>query len=86
MVMSNRPNVLIKVPTEEGLPAIRQLIDEGINVNATLLFGIPRYQAGRSLSRRTRSALNPAKADKNCSFGGQFLYQPDRYPGGPDAG
>ncbi|MGP8081019.1 MAG: transaldolase [Dehalococcoidales bacterium] len=44
--MLNRPNVLIKVPaTEEGLPAIRQLIDEGINVNATLLFGIPRYQA-----------------------------------------
>lgn len=40
-----RPNVLIKVPaTLEGLPAIRQLISEGINVNATLLFGLPRYR------------------------------------------
>ena len=41
----NRPNVLIKVPaTVEGLPAIRQLISEGISVNVTLLFGLPRYR------------------------------------------
>jgi transaldolase len=41
----SRPNVLIKVPaTAEGLPVIRQLIGEGINVNVTLLFGIPRYR------------------------------------------
>ncbi len=41
----NRPNVFIKVPaTLEGLPAIRQLISEGINVNVTLLFGLPRYR------------------------------------------
>lgn len=41
----NRPNVLIKVPgTKEGLPAITQLISEGINVNVTLLFAVPRYQ------------------------------------------
>ncbi len=41
----NRPNVFIKVPaTVEGLPAIRQLISEGINVNVTLLFGLPRYR------------------------------------------
>ena len=41
----NRPNVFIKVPaTAEGLPAIRQLIGEGINVNVTLLFGLPRYR------------------------------------------
>jgi transaldolase/glucose-6-phosphate isomerase len=41
----NRPNVMIKVPaTREGLPAIRQLISEGINVNVTLLFGLPRYR------------------------------------------
>jgi transaldolase len=42
----DRPNIMIKVPaTLEGLPAIQQLISEGINVNITLLFGIPRYQA-----------------------------------------
>ncbi len=41
----NRPNVFIKVPaTKEGLPAIKQLISEGINVNVTLLFGLPRYR------------------------------------------
>ncbi len=40
-----RPNVFIKVPaTSAGLPAIRQLISEGINVNVTLLFGLPRYR------------------------------------------
>ena len=39
------PNVLIKIPaTLEGLPAIKQLISEGINVNVTLLFGLPRYR------------------------------------------
>src|SRR5208337_2498725 len=41
----DRPNVFIKVPaTLKGLPAIRQLISEGINVNVTLLFGLPRYR------------------------------------------
>ena len=41
----DRPNVLIKVPaTKEGLPAIQQLISEGINVNVTLLFGLSRYR------------------------------------------
>ena len=41
----DRPNVFIKVPaTPEGLPAIRQLISEGISVNVTLLFGLPRYR------------------------------------------
>lgn len=41
----NRPNVLIKVPaTTEGLPAIRKLISDGINVNVTLLFALPRYR------------------------------------------
>ena len=34
-----RENVMIKVPgTKEGLPAIRQLLEEGININITLLF------------------------------------------------
>jgi transaldolase len=41
----DRPNVFIKVPgTAAGLPAIRRLTAEGINVNVTLLFGLPRYQ------------------------------------------
>lgn len=41
-----RPNVMIKVPaTNEGLPAIRALIANGINVNVTLLFSLARYRA-----------------------------------------
>lgn len=41
----NRQNVMIKIPgTREGLKAIRQCISEGININVTLLFGLPRYR------------------------------------------
>lgn len=41
----DRENVMIKIPaTLEGLPAIRKCISEGINVNITLLFGLPRYK------------------------------------------
>lgn len=40
----NRPNCLIKIPgTKEGLPAIEQMLYEGININITLLFSIERY-------------------------------------------
>jgi transaldolase/glucose-6-phosphate isomerase len=40
-----RPNVMIKVPaTAAGIPAIRQLISEGINVNVTLLFAREAYE------------------------------------------
>ncbi len=39
-----RPNVMIKVPaTPEGIPAIRQLISEGININVTLIFSLDAY-------------------------------------------
>jgi len=39
-----RPNVMIKVPaTAEGIPAVRQLIGEGINVNVTLIFSLAMY-------------------------------------------
>lgn len=42
----NRPNVMIKVPaSQEGLPAIRELIGHGINVNVTLMFGIQHYRS-----------------------------------------
>jgi transaldolase / glucose-6-phosphate isomerase len=40
-----RDNVMIKVPgTKEGLPAIRQLLEEGININITLLFAQSVYE------------------------------------------
>ena len=42
----DRPNVLIKIPaTLPGLPAITQVIAEGISVNVTLIFSVERYKA-----------------------------------------
>ena len=42
----NRPNLMIKIPgTLEGLPAIEQVIADGINVNVTLLFSCQAYEA-----------------------------------------
>ena len=41
-----RPNLMIKVPgTAAGVPAVRSLTAEGINVNITLLFGREMYEA-----------------------------------------
>ncbi len=41
----SRPNIMIKVPaTPEGIPAIRQLISEGININVTLIFSLDAYE------------------------------------------
>ncbi len=40
-----RDNVMIKVPgTVEGLPAVRQLLEEGLNINITLLFAQSVYE------------------------------------------
>ena len=41
----NRPNVMIRMPaTFEALPAIRELIREGTNVNVTRCFAVSRYR------------------------------------------
>ncbi len=38
------PNLLVKIPaTEAGVPAIRQMISEGRNINVTLIFSLDRY-------------------------------------------
>jgi transaldolase/glucose-6-phosphate isomerase len=42
----DRVNLMVKVPaTPAGIPAIRTLIGDGMNINVTLLFGIPAYEA-----------------------------------------
>ena len=42
----DRPNLMVKVPgTDAGVPAIRQLIADGININVTLLFSLDAYKA-----------------------------------------
>jgi len=41
----NKPNLMIKVPaTVEGLPAITELIANGVSVNVTLIFSVKRYR------------------------------------------
>jgi transaldolase len=41
----DRPNVMVKIPgTTEGVPAIRAALAEGININITLLFSVPRHR------------------------------------------
>lgn len=41
----DRDNVMIKIPaTREGVPAIRQMIADGRNVNVTLIFSLDRYR------------------------------------------
>jgi transaldolase len=40
----DRPNLMIKIPgTAEGIPAVQSMIAEGVSINITLIFSIPRY-------------------------------------------
>ncbi|MFZ1024305.1 MAG: bifunctional transaldolase/phosoglucose isomerase [Thermoplasmata archaeon] len=59
----DRPNILIKVPgTKEGVPAIEALLAEGINVNITLLFSLPQYEAvAQAYLRGIERANNPTR-------------------------
>lgn len=65
-----RPNLMIKVPaTEEGIPAIQQLIADGINVNATLIFSLDHYEnvAGAYL-RGLEMCAEPSAVASVASF------------------
>jgi transaldolase / glucose-6-phosphate isomerase len=56
----DRPNVMIKIPgTPEGLPAIRQALEDGININITLLFAQSAYE---QVAEAFRSALEARAA------------------------
>jgi transaldolase len=76
----DRSNVFIKVPaTKEGLPAIRQLISEGIKVNVTLLFGLPRYRevAVAYIAGLEERAAAGKPLDTVCSVASFFLSRID---------
>jgi transaldolase len=76
----DRPNSMIKVPaTEAGLPAIQQLIGEGININITLLFGLPRYRqvAGAYLKGLESLAANGKDLKQSASVASFFLSRID---------
>jgi transaldolase len=57
----DRPNLMIKIPaTPEGLPAVRQSLLEGININITLIFSIEDY---RKVADAFISALEERNAE-----------------------
>ena len=70
----DRPNVFIKIPgTPAGLPAIEEMLYEGINVNITLLFAIKDYEAVahayiRALERRVAENLPIRNVASVASF------------------
>ena len=84
----DRPNVFIKVPaTDEGLPAIRQLISEGINTNVTLLFGLPRYrQVIEAYLAGIEDRLAQGQAGEDRGVRRQLLREPHGHAGGSAAG
>ncbi len=60
----DRPNVMIKIPgTRAGVPAIRQMIGEGININVTLLFGLDAYAAVAQAHMEGLEALKASGGD-----------------------
>ena len=70
----DRPNLMIKVPgTEAGVAAFEEIVSRGINVNVTLLFGVPRYreiaQAWiRGLERRRADGHDISRLNSVASF------------------
>ena len=69
-----RPNAMIKVPaTPEGIPAIRHLIGQGININVTLIFSLDMYARVRDayvagLEDLVHSGGDPATVSSVASF------------------
>jgi transaldolase len=79
-VAVDRPNLFIKVPaTQPGLAAIQQLISEGININVTLLFGLPRYKEVTQayLTGLAKRAEAGQPIDSVCSVASFFLSRID---------
>jgi len=75
-----RENVMIKVPaTPAGIPAIRQLISEGINVNVTLLFAQEAYErvAGAYISGLETLAASGGDASRVASVASFFVSRID---------
>ncbi|WP_315789377.1 transaldolase [Fischerella sp. JS2] len=69
-----RENVMIKIPgTDSGLPAVEQVISEGINVNITLLFSVQSYINTawayiRGLEKRAAQGKDISKIASVASF------------------
>ncbi len=66
----NRPNLMVKVPaTPAGIPAIEQLIADGLNINVTLMFSMSHYEAvARAYVKGLERCADPAKVASVASF------------------
>jgi transaldolase len=70
----DRPNLMVKVPgTDEGAPAIEELLYEGLNINITLLFSIANYERVAlafisALERRANEGKDIARIASVASF------------------
>src|SRR3984957_21269338 len=68
------PNLLVKIPaTEAGVPAIRQMISEGRNINVTLIFSLDRYNDVieayiSGLETLVKAGGDPSKVHSVASF------------------
>lgn len=61
----NVPNLMIKVPaTDQGIPVVRTLLSEGINVNVTLIFSLEHYKtvAAAHLATHKLGMINNARS------------------------
>jgi transaldolase / glucose-6-phosphate isomerase len=76
----DRPNCFIKIPgTKEGVPAIEEMLYEGININITLLFSIDSYvEVANAYIRAIGRRINENKpVDKVISVASFFLSRID---------
>jgi transaldolase/glucose-6-phosphate isomerase len=69
-----RPNVFVKVPaTEEGIPAIEELLYRGININITLIFAVEVHKRVmeaylHALERRVEEGKDVSRLASVASF------------------
>ena len=76
----DRPNVLIKVPaTPAGIPAIENLIGEGVNINVTLMFSLDHYDAvaGAYIAGLEKVAASGRDLSKAASVASFFVSRVD---------
>jgi transaldolase len=74
----NRPNVMIKVPaTAAGVPVIEELLAVGVNVNVTLIFGLPRYDEVLGAWKRGLARAASAGLPAPHSVGSFFVSRVD---------
>ncbi|MGZ8498633.1 MAG: bifunctional transaldolase/phosoglucose isomerase [Candidatus Binatia bacterium] len=66
----DRPNLMIKVPaTPAGIPAIEQLIADGLSINVTLMFSMSHYEAvAHAYVKGLERCATPAKVASVASF------------------